>query len=146
MLSPLRLALVALGLLAFAWALTQLKPMPQAVLLAAGVAALVADRWAAPRARPVAFLLAASLAALVGFLVAGPELLARAERVLHPTATPGMATTALMAGGIVGAGLFVLTYLAVIRPTAARDRARRIGLVVIVVTMLVVSGLDALVL
>ncbi len=136
--------LVVLGLLALAWALTMLKPMPQGAVLVAVAAALAVERWAPRRARPATFVSVASLAALLGYVIAGSELLAHAQRWLFPAPRRVMPLFALVVGASIGAGLFVWTFISVIRPLARLDVTRRTGLVAIGATGVLACGLDAL--
>lgn len=136
--------LVALGLLALAWALTMLKPVPQALVVGGIALALAAERWAPRRARPITFVSAVSLASLLGYVIAGSALFADAQRWLSPTPRRVMPISALVLGGVVGVGLFAWTFVSVIRPLARRDVTRRAGLAALGVAGLLACGLDAL--
>lgn len=136
--------LVALGLLALAWALTMLKLVPQVLVVGVAAAALAAERLAPERARPAAFLFVGSLASLLGYVLAGAEMLAHVQRWLSPASQRVMPMAALAVGGSVGVGLFAWTFVSVIRPLARRDTTRRAGLAAIGATGLLALCLDAL--
>ena len=136
--------LAALGLLAFAWAFTMLKPAPQGLVVGVVAAALAVERWAPPRARLVTFVSIVSLASLLGYVIAGSALLVDAQRGLFPSPQRAMPISALVLGGIVGVGLFAWTFVSVIRPLARRDGTRRAGLAAVGAAGLLACGLDAL--
>src|SRR5689334_11460728 len=101
------LLLAALTLLAFGWSLTALKPLPQGMAVLVALAALLAERWSPGRAKPATFVVVTSLAALLGWLFAGSEGVARADRWLEPTARRAMPVGALLLGAAAGVILFV---------------------------------------
>jgi hypothetical protein len=139
-----KLALVGLVCVAFGWALTDLKPVPQVALLALVATALVVDLSAATRAKSAAFLIAASLASLVGYVVAGTSLLTLAGRWLSPRSLRPMPIGTVVAAAAVGVALFAVTYLVALRPVARLDRPRRVSTVAILAAGLVAVGVGGL--
>jgi hypothetical protein len=137
-----KIVLAVLALAAFGWALTNLKPVPQWILIAIPLLGLLLDTWSAPRIRPRAFLLVTSVAALFGLLFAGSTVVTMANEQLFPNERQVMPFASLIAGAALGLGVFALCVFWLLRPSAAIDRTRRTALVLLLGTALVAVALD----
>lgn len=137
-----KLALAATGLAAFAWALTNLKPLPQTIFVLLPLLTLLLDIWAPPRAKPVAFLLTSSLATLFGFLFAASTLVAMGGQQLVDEGRRAMPIGNLLAGAAIGLSLFALSFFWILKPGAIADGTRRAGIAALFITALLALAVD----
>lgn len=137
-----KIVLAATALAAFGWAMTNVKPLPQAILVAVPLLGLLFDAWGGPRIRPLAFLLISSVAAFFGFLFAGPTVVAIAEDQLFPNGHQVMPVASLAAGAALGLGFFALCVFWLLWPSARTDGTRRTALAVLLAAAVVAAALD----
>jgi hypothetical protein len=137
-----KLVLTVVALTAFGWALTDLKPLPQATFVVLPLLALMLDAWAGPPLKRITFLVASSITTLFGFLFAGSMLVTFAEHQLFPSDRRGMPIVTLIIGAAAGLGLFAFCFFWILRPSANVDRERRAGITAIAATALLAVALD----
>ena len=123
-----KLALAALGLVAFGWAFAGLKPFPQGLLLGLPLLALLIEFGGPIRVKPIAFLLTEVIVFAIGYLTAGSTVLTLTDQAMRPSQERSMPIGTLLIGGALGIGLLILTTILVLKPWAQVERMRRVGL------------------